>query len=92
MKSIDERLKKHPALKKRFESILDITENALGDCVRADDAEAKVIEEMRKLGQETIQDWASGQNEEQIDCTSQAERNFKRYKKKDSTGAASTGG
>lgn len=81
MGSMDERLKKHPNLRKRFESILDIAENAHGDCVRADEAEEQVIKEVRKLGQETLQDWADGQNNQQTQQTIEEIMHARPYKK-----------
>lgn len=81
MGSMDERLKKHPNLRKRFESILDIAENAHGDCIKADDAEEHVIEEVRKLGQETLQDWANGQNNQRTQQTLKETIHARPYKK-----------
>ena len=85
MESMDERLKKHPNLKKRFESILDIAENAHGDCIKANDAEERVIEEVRKLGQETLQDWATDQNNQRMQRTLEETMHARPYKK-NSTG------
>jgi len=76
-----ERLKKHPTLRERFESILDIAENANGDCIRADDAEEQVIEEVRKLGQTTLQGWADRQNKEQTERLLDEIENGRPYKK-----------
>lgn len=42
------RLKQHPKLRKRMESLLDVVENTAGDYTKADDAERHVIEELRK--------------------------------------------
>jgi len=55
------RLTNHPDLEKRFEQILNIVDNADGNCVRADDTEFRVIEELRKLGKEVLEDWAQKQ-------------------------------
>ena len=76
------RLKKHPALRERFESILDIAENTNGDCVKADDAEERVIEEVRKLGQTTLQDWADDQNTRQTKRMLEEMETSRAYKKK----------
>lgn len=59
---LSKRLDRHPELKKRVEKILDIAENTSGECNTADEAEQSVIEEIRKLGQEVVQDWANEQN------------------------------
>lgn len=60
-----EKLKNHPKLQKRFSEILNITENTTGNLITADEAEGKTIEEVRKLGQEVMQEWAFGQHEKQ---------------------------
>jgi hypothetical protein len=41
------RLNQHPELRKRMESLLNVVENAAGDCTKADDAERHVIEDLR---------------------------------------------
>ena len=44
--SFEDRLKKHPYLKTRFESILDIAEDKSGNPDKADDAEQYLIDEI----------------------------------------------
>jgi len=39
------------------ESLLNVVENTKGDCKKADVAEAYVIEELRKMGNEALQSW-----------------------------------
>jgi hypothetical protein len=53
-KSIDERLKAHPMLQGRIEAILDIVEDSAGEVERADEAERRMIEEVRQLGNEAL--------------------------------------
>ena len=55
------RLERYPHLLDRVEAILNIAENTTGELDRADDAEMKAIEEMRKLGSELLQAWAINQ-------------------------------
>jgi hypothetical protein len=50
------RLNKHPQLRTRVERLLDIVEDTGEDLRKADDAELRVIEEVRGLG------WLSGGN------------------------------
>ena len=38
--------------------MLDFVENADGDCVLADNAELRVLEQVRGLGRELLQGWA----------------------------------
>ena len=54
-----EQLRKHPELLQRVRSILEITASAEGTVKKADEIEALLIEEMRRLGQATMQTWAS---------------------------------
>jgi phosphoribosyl-dephospho-CoA transferase len=55
-----EQLRKHPELMERFRTILEITANADGPIKRADEIEALLIEEMRRLGHASMESWASG--------------------------------
>ena len=57
--NIGERLDRHRVLKSRVESLLNIIENSPADTVKADDAEFRVIEELRRMGNEVLHDWAS---------------------------------
>ena len=52
-----------------------------GDCVKADEAEEQVIKEVRKLGQETLQDWANGQNNYQTQKAFENTTDTRPYKK-----------
>jgi len=58
-KSLEERLKAHPDLQKRIETILDIVEDESDDVKTADEAEQRTIEELRQLGSEVMQNWAA---------------------------------
>ena len=55
-----ELLNRHPELKQRVRALADIAEDADGDLVRADEAERRVIEAVRRIGQETLHSWAEG--------------------------------
>jgi hypothetical protein len=59
--SLDKRLNRHPELKARIEVLLSVVENAEGDLTLADEAEQRVIEEMRQIGQTALQSWATRQ-------------------------------
>ncbi|NCA70662.1 MAG: hypothetical protein EOM91_11260 [Sphingobacteriia bacterium] len=54
-------LNRHPGLKSRVQALADIVEDSDRDLARADEAERRVIEEVRRLGQEVLQGWAEGQ-------------------------------
>jgi len=55
---LEERLREYPELRARFEEMLAIVENANGEIVKADDAEERVIQELRQLGRSAVQSWA----------------------------------
>jgi len=55
------RLKQHPQLRGRVERLVDLVEDAGDDLRKADEAERRVIEEVRGLGQELLEDWAVSQ-------------------------------
>jgi hypothetical protein len=54
----EERLNSHPVLKDRFESLLDIVEDTAGNYDKADEAELKIIEELRRTGNILMNEWA----------------------------------
>jgi hypothetical protein len=53
-----EQLRQHPEMMARFQSILDITRNADGPLKTADEVEALLIEEMRRVGSAAMNQWA----------------------------------
>ncbi len=53
------RLGEHPELMERFQTILEITANPDGPIKRADEVEALLIEQMRRLGNASLESWAS---------------------------------
>jgi hypothetical protein len=90
-KTIDERLKGHPHLKSRIEAILDITEGKDQDRDTADEVEERTINEVRKLGQEVIEDWASKKSSEAINNHKEKHPKAKTHKKKRLTGTQPSG-
>ena len=48
------RLNQHPQLRERMETLLNVVENVVGDCTKADAAEQSVMEELRKMGNEAL--------------------------------------
>jgi hypothetical protein len=81
-----ERIKAHPGLKERIKAILDIAENTSGELITADQAEGKAIEEVKKLGQELLKEWAVQQHEKALETAKKTHPNAKRHEKKSSTG------
>jgi uncharacterized protein with von Willebrand factor type A (vWA) domain len=64
------KLSAHPDLRKRVESLVLAVEDEAGELREADAAEMRVIEEMRRMGQEALQAWAA----RQVDKTSKEVR------------------
>lgn len=58
-----EQLRRHPELKERFEAILAISETQGGRLVNADEAEALMVVEVRKLGGAGMAQWAKSAEE-----------------------------
>ncbi len=58
-----ELLRQHPEMKARFESILTLVSNTDGPLKTADEVEALLIEEVRRLGHTTMSQWAVGAEE-----------------------------
>lgn len=56
--SLEERLTAHPRLKERIEAVLAIVEDTTADVTQADEAERRVIAEVRRLGNEALCSWA----------------------------------
>ena len=56
-------LNANPQLKDRIAALLAVVDDAAGDLKLADAAEMRVIDEIRRLGQEALQAWAERQVE-----------------------------
>lgn len=89
-KSLEERLNCHPELKTKIESLLSVVENTEGDLVKANEAEQRMIEEIRQLGQVALQGWAKRQNQEQTDTFIQDNPQAQRTRKRRSTGTVAS--
>lgn len=84
-KSLEERLREYPEVRARIERMLDVMENVNGDVVKADEAEQRFIEELRKMGQEVLQSWADGQ-QQHLERYWNGREGVSRKDKKNSTG------
>jgi hypothetical protein len=74
-------LREHPQIRDRIAALLAVVNDAAGDLKRADDAEDRLIEEIRELGREAMRTWAQGQveqTEEDIRRTGRAHREGKK--------------
>lgn len=85
-KTLAERLDRHPIIKARMEVLLNIAESAAGEFDRADDAELAVVEEIRKMGKELLQEWAVSKNNQSVEFMAASNANVKRHAKKNFTG------
>jgi hypothetical protein len=83
---LEDRLNRQPELKARIEELLSAVENADGDLEKANDAEQRMIEELRKIGQTALQAWATGQNKKQSESFNQEHSQARQAGKKNSTG------
>lgn len=83
--SLAQRLLQHPHLHSRIEALLDVVENADGDVLKADEAEQRVIEEIRQIGQEALQAWAE-RKLSRVTSESDKRKDLSRKEKKTSTG------
>ena len=74
-------LNAHPQIKSRIASMLAVVEDAAGDLREADAAEMRLIEEIRRMGQEAMQAWANRQverSEQEIRRGGQVQREGKK--------------
>ena len=83
-------LNERPQIRQRLEELLAVVADEGGDCRLADDAELRLTQELRRLGQEAMQSWAQGQ----VDATEREVRNggrAHREGKKNSAGTPRSG-
>ena len=64
--SFEERLKFHPYLAERFETILRIVEDTADEIKTADEAEQRVTEELRRLGNDVLKEWIVQKEEQKV--------------------------
>jgi hypothetical protein len=76
-----EQLRAHPEMMERLQSILELTRNAEGPLKSADEVEELLIEEMRRLGNVTMNQWAT-QAEERVSTELKSQDSAVRSRKK----------
>lgn len=81
------RLDAHPILKARMMGLLNLVEN-VKDVALADEAERRVVESLRSMGNELLTDWAQARAA-QMDQAEQA-AGVGKHAKKNSSGTAHT--
>ena len=82
-KRLIERLRQRPDLFERINAIMALAESPEGDRRTADEIEALLVEEVRRLGKTTMESWASSA-EEQASQEFKRENPDSRYGKKNS--------
>ena len=80
-----ERLREHPELQGWMEEYLDVVDNCAGDVAKADEAEHRLVELMRQMGQTGMQAWAQRKNRK-VEAESGRRSGMARKEKKGSTG------
>ena len=73
--SLEDRLRAHPHLKNRIETLLNIVEDTASNVDKADDAEQLVIDELRRLGNDALHDWAHCKESQRTEGTLANESN-----------------
>ena len=76
-----EQLREHPEMMVRVQSIMEIVRHAEGRLKTADEVEELLIEEMRRLGNVTLSQWAS-QAEERVSAELKSQDSTVRSRKK----------
>lgn len=87
--SLEERLTAYPQLRERLEALLAIVEDSSAEVTRADEAERRVIAEVRRLGNEALSSWAARQEAAQRAAVGQ--QGAARAGEKNSTGIPRSG-
>jgi hypothetical protein len=88
--SFEERTKDLPEVRARVERMLDLIENAAGDVEKAAEAERRVTEELRQMGNEVLHGWARRQEKKKEEKFNNKE-GVNRKEKKTSSGSHNLG-
>jgi hypothetical protein len=89
-RNLEERLKDQPEFRARVERMLDVIENAAGDVEKAAEAERRVVEELRQLGNEILHGWAQRQQQKK-EKEFDSKPGVNRKEKKTSSGTRNSG-
>lgn len=80
--TLEDRLNVYPILKARIGSLLEVVENADNEIEKADEAEQKVLEEIRKMGNEALVSWAIGRESKKSEEVQRNNPEANKHKKK----------
>jgi hypothetical protein len=64
--SLDERFASRPQVYARLQRIADLMDQAIAEGCTADEAEARAMEQLQKLGGELLGDWANEQQQHSV--------------------------
>lgn len=84
------RLRRHPELHERIDAILRIVDDTDGDAIKADEAEERVAQEVRKMGHDALQAWAE-RKLVRVEAEYEESALYKRREKKSSPGTLGSG-
>ena len=88
-RGLEERLRDHRQLRAKVEALLEVVENAAGAVEKAAEAERRVTEELRQMGNAVLHAWARGQAERKGNEVAQ-QPGVQRKEKKTSIGTPDT--
>ncbi len=77
-----EELKKHPQMFERFRAIMQLTNSSNGVISKADEVEELLIQEVRRLGVISMENWARGAEEQSARALKQSKTSVHCSKKK----------
>ncbi|CAK8710541.1 hypothetical protein GKODMF_00685 [Candidatus Electrothrix gigas] len=80
-KELINQLNRHPDIKDRVKSIVSIANNDGDGIVTADEAESRVIEEVRRMGNEVLTGWAESRVEKAGETLPSEEKTVRSGKK-----------
>lgn len=81
-KALIEQLRQYPEMMERVQSILDLTRSAEGPLKTADEVEELLVQEMRRLGHTSMQQWAVRAQERVTDELKRQDPTVRSRKKK----------
>ncbi len=87
-KSLEERLQAHPELKAQLLKLLELAESGIES---ADQVEELVVDEIKDMGRQVVQDWAEHQEEVKSQALRKGEAGVSSNGKKNSIGRRRSG-
>jgi len=84
--TLTKRINRYPSLKNRIELLINIIEDSAGDCQKADEAEMRVIEELRRMGSDALHCWSEHKMAQTTEAFDKARDTANKSGKKNSGG------